>query len=126
MATQLFLPISPAVARNVLITLILLKFEREMFISTQLITIPQKCFKLIPYYGIVFKSILDTEDTCQDAPQAYLRPKKKFFVSCNGLKKIRVCRSVIFFGGIIFLVKNVCFMHVLDGLGVGRAEKYLG
>ena len=35
--------------------------------------------------------------------------KKILFVSCNGPKKNRVGRSAKF----IFLVKNVCFMHVL-------------
>ena len=45
---------------------------------------------------------------------SWLRPKKKkLFVSCNGPEKNRVGRSVkkIFLHH--FLVKNVCFMHVL-------------
>ena len=37
---------------------------------------------------------------------------KKLFVSCNGQKKNRVGRSVKKNFWIIFLVKNVCFMHV--------------
>ena len=44
-------------------------------------------------------------------------------------KKIgyRVGRSAKkFFFCIIFFVKNVCFMHVLHWLGVGKAEKTLG
>ena len=36
-----------------------------------------------------------------------------FFVSCNSLEKNRVGRSVKKKICIIFLVKNVCFMHVL-------------
>ena len=39
--------------------------------------------------------------------------KKILFVSCNGRGKIRVGRSVKIFFCITFLVKNVCFMHVL-------------
>ena len=39
--------------------------------------------------------------------------KKKLFVSCNGSKKNRVGRSMNFYLFIYFLVKNVCFMHVL-------------
>ena len=55
-----------------------------------------------------------------------IRPKKKkVFVSCNGLKINRVGRSVKK-NCIIFLVKNVCFMHVLRRLGVGKAEKTSG
>ena len=38
--------------------------------------------------------------------------KKILFVSCNGLKKSRVGRSVKKIC-IIFLGKNMCFMHVL-------------
>ena len=55
--------------------------------------------------------------------QAY---KKKLFVSCNGSKKNRVGRSVKRFFWLIFLVKNVCFMHVFRWLGVGRVKKTLG
>ena len=47
------------------------------------------------------------------------------FVSCNGPEKNREGRSVKKFY-IIVLVKNVCFMHVLHWLGVGKAEKILG
>ena len=39
--------------------------------------------------------------------------KNKLFVSYNGPKKNRVGRSVKKKICIIFLVKNVCFMHVL-------------
>ena len=39
--------------------------------------------------------------------------KKILFVSCNGLKKNRVGRSVKKCFCIVFLVKNVYFMHVL-------------
>ena len=42
-------------------------------------------------------------------------------ISCNGPKKDRVGRSVKEFFWIIFLVKNLCFMHVLRRLGVRRA-----
>ena len=59
----------------------------------------------------------------------FLKPKKKkLFVSCNSPKKNRVGKSVriFFFFCIIFLVKNVCFMHILRWLVVGRAEKTLG
>ena len=52
-------------------------------------------------------------------------PRKKMLVSCNSLKKNRVGRSVKYFL-INFLVKNVCFMHVLRCFGVGRAKKTLG
>ena len=55
-----------------------------------------------------------------------IRLKKKLFVSCNGREKNRVGKSVKKKICIIFLVKNVCFMHVLRWLGVGRAEKILG
>ena len=39
-----------------------------------------------------------------------IRPRKKMFVSCNGLKRNRVGRSDFFL--MIFLFKNVCFMDV--------------
>ena len=39
--------------------------------------------------------------------------KKILFVSCNGTGKNRVGRSVKILFWIIFLFKNVCFMHVL-------------
>ena len=52
--------------------------------------------------------------------------KKILFVSCNSLKINMVGRSVKFFFFIILLVKNVCLMHVLRWLGVGRVEKTLG
>ena len=53
-----------------------------------------------------------------------IRPKKKLFISCNspGKKGLVGRKKKI----IIFLVKNVFFMHVLRWLGVWRAEKTLG
>ena len=56
-------------------------------------------------------------------PYAY---KNKLFVSCNGPERNRVGRSAKKKICIIFLVKNVCFMHVFRWFGVGRAEKTLG
>ena len=46
----------------------------------------------------------------------------KLLVSCNGPKKNRLGRSIKKKND-YFLVKNVCFMHVLRWLGVWRAEK---
>ena len=47
-------------------------------------------------------------------PRVKGRAKKNILlVSCNGLKKKWVGRSVKKISFIIFLVKNVCFMHVL-------------
>ena len=51
----------------------------------------------------------------------YIRPRKKF-VSCNVLKENRVGRSVKKKFLIIFLVRNMCFMHVLLRFGVGRTK----
>ena len=48
-----------------------------------------------------------------DLSTRHFRPKKILFVSCNDPKKNREVRSVKIFFCIIFLVKNVCFMHVL-------------
>ena len=42
-----------------------------------------------------------------------LRPKKEIVSSCHGPKKNRVGRSAKPFFLQFFLVKNVCFMHVL-------------
>ena len=56
--------------------------------------------------------------------QPSTRPRKKLFVSCNGPRKNRLSRPEKH-GGIISLVKNVCFMHVLRLLGVGKAVKKL-
>ena len=58
------------------------------------------------------------EQVQQYAASSALKPikakKKILFVSCNGLKKNRVGRSVkLFVFFMILLVKNVCFMHVL-------------
>ena len=53
-----------------------------------------------------------------------IRPKKRNCLFPVTVRKNRVGRSVkIFFFALLFFVKNVCFMHVLLQLGVGREEK---
>ena len=51
--------------------------------------------------------VIITNDNSDEAKEKIL------FVSCNGLEKNRVGRSVKKLYCTIFLVKNVCFMHVL-------------
>ena len=47
------------------------------------------------------------------APLPHKAKKKILFVSCNGLEKNRVGRSVKIFSFALFFWSKMCFMHVL-------------
>ena len=79
---------------------------------------------LICFIYLELTYLEEFEETLKNWRKLFIWPRKKYcFFFCNGLKKKWVGRSVKKIFCIIFLVKIVCFMHVLRWFGVGRAKK---